>query len=117
LECHGNHVGSSALLVIGGILPLVAVAGAAIIVVFLLLVKGYGCSGKFSYCVIVSGGVITCNADHVIQSKIVFIDQANELVPEQSSPLQSTDKGVHSCEIIYILTLIPGCQPSREEVS
>jgi hypothetical protein len=48
---------------------------------------GYGCSGKFSSRIVIRGGVSTCNADHVIQSQFVFVDQASQLVPEQSSPL------------------------------
>ena len=109
LERHGDHVGSAALLVIRGILPLIIVAAAAIITIFLLLVQGYGCSGKFSSCVVISGGVSTCNADHVIQCQFVFVDQASKFVLEQSSPLQSTDEGVRSCAISHVLTLVPGC--------
>ena len=107
LERHGDHVGSAALLVIGGVLPLVAVA--AVITVLLLLVQGYGCGCELSTCVVISGGVIAGDGDHVVQGKIVFVVQASKLVPEQSSPLQSTDEGVHGCAIIHILTLVPGC--------
>jgi hypothetical protein len=109
LERHGNHVRSAAFLVVGGILSLVAIAAAAVITIFILLVQGYGCGSKFSTRVVISGGVSTCNADHVIQGQIVFIDQASKLVPEQSSPLQATYEGVHSCAVIHVLALVPGC--------
>ncbi|KAK1609744.1 hypothetical protein QYE76_033417 [Lolium multiflorum] len=76
LERHGDHVGSAALLVVGGVLPLVVVA-VAVITVLLLLVQGYGCGCELSTCVVISGGVIAGDGDHVIQSQIVFIDQAS----------------------------------------
>lgn len=117
LERHGDHVGSSALLVFGGVLPLVVAAAAAIVTVFLLLVQGYGCSYEISACVIIGGGVIAGDGNHIIQCQVVCVNQAGKLVPQQPSPLQATNEGVHSCAVIYVLALVSGCQPSGDEAS
>jgi hypothetical protein len=60
LECHGDLVGSTILLVIEGILLLV------VAVVFLLLVQGYGYGRKFSACIIICSSVGAGDGDHLV---------------------------------------------------
>lgn len=59
--------------------------------------------------------MIAGDGDHVIQSQFICIDQTGQLVPQQSSSLQPTNKDVHCCAVINVLALVPGLQPSGEE--